>query len=284
MKNTKRKKPNISLCMIVKDELVNLGKNLSPLVDEFPEVIVVDTGSTDGSREYLDSLTEQVRVIDCEWMDDFSAARNQYIRAATQAWIYWMDADEHLDPSQVSILEECTKKGDKSAWAYRYQSGMTTFQIKLFPNLPGIRYVMRCHEQIYPSLVKAGVKRIRFFSQAFKIANPSYSETPQESSTRNIRLLKLDIEEHPEYFMSYVHLSYEYCNLGHYDKGVEALDNMPIKTGGASLSEQDRQALVLAKGARQMITLQKRLHKKMEDGKNLTREELQEMIKLGGVR
>ncbi len=275
--------PDISLCMIVKDELDNLKKNLSPLVGGFPEVIVIDTGSTDGTGPYVDSLADHARVIDFTWADDFSAARNQYLKAATCKWIYWMDADEQLDPSYVAILKKCSKKGKKNAWAYRYQPGMTTFQIKLFPRMPGVKYVMRCHEQIYPSLTKAGVKKIRFFPEPFKIDNPSYTETPQESSMRNIKLLKLDIQEQPEYLMSYVHLAYDYCNLGRYNDGIAILDSMLSKKSVA-LSGQDKEARSLAMAAKQMISLQKKLHTKMDEGKSLTREELEELIRLGRIR
>jgi len=276
-------KPDISLCMIVKDELNNLKKNLSPLVERFPEIIVVDTGSTDGTRQYLDALNSPIRVIDFKWVDDFSAARNQYLKAATRPWIYWMDADEYLNPSYVSILKKCSKKGKKTAWAYKYQPGATTFHVKLFPRLPGVRYVMRCHEQIYPSLVKAGVRKLRFLPAPFEIINPSYSETPEESSRRYVKLLEMDIKEQPDYLMSYVRLAYDYCNLGQYDDGLEVLDRMESRKS-ASVSGENKQALILGKAARKMIELQKRLHKKMEQGQHPTREELQELIRLGGTR
>ena len=276
-------KLDISLCMIVKDELKNLKNNLSPLIKKFPEVIVVDTGSTDGTREYLDALPDHMRVVDFSWRDDFSAARNQYIKAATCKWIYWMDADEYLDPSYVSILKRCSEKGEDKAWAYRYQHGMSTFHIKLFPNLPEVQYIMRCHEQIYPSLVKAGVRELRFFPEPFKIVNPSYTEVSEKSAIRNISLLKLDIEEKPEYLMSYVYLAYEYCNLSQYDEGIVLLDGLLLKKS-RRVTGQDRQVHRAAIIAKQMITLQKKLHKKIEEGKSLTTEEMRELIRLGSMR
>lgn len=274
---------DISLCLIVKDELENLENNLSPLIEKFPEVIVVDTGSTDGTREYLDTLPSHVKVVDFAWRDDFSAARNQYIKAAARKWIYWMDADEYLGPSYVSILKTCSQKGEDKAWAYRYQHGVTTFHIKLFPNLPGIHYIMRCHEQIYPSLMKAGVREVCFFPDSFRIVNPSYAEVPEKSAIRNIRLLKLDIQEKPEYLMSYVYLAYDYCNLGEYDKGIAILDKLSLKKS-RWVTEQDRQVQKAASIARQMITLQKKLHKKIEEGKTPTTAEMRELIRLGGLR
>jgi len=276
-------RPNISLCMIVKDEIENLKKNLSPLVESFSEVIVVDTGSKDGTRQYLNTLAPHVKIIDFEWIDNFSAARNEYLKAANCKWSYWMDADEYLDPSYVSILERCSKKGKKNTWIYQYQPGMTTFQIKLFANTEGIKYTMRCHEQIYPSLKKAGVMKLRQFPEPFKIDNPSYSETPQRSSVRNIKLLEKDISEQPDYLMSYIHLAYEYCNLGQYAKGIETVDTL-LNDNSTIMTLQNRQAFSLAASAKKMIALQQKLHKKAEQGQSLTPKELKELIRLGSQR
>jgi glycosyltransferase involved in cell wall biosynthesis len=271
-------KPDISLCMIVKDELKNVKKNLLPLLDRFPEVIVVDTGSTDGTREYLDSLSKQVTVVDFVWIDDFSAARNQYIKAATRPWIYWMDADEYLDPSYVSVLKECSERGNDTTWSYKYGQWMSESQIKLFPNIPGVEYVMRCHEQIKPSLMKTGVRKFLFLPHTFNIINPSYAEVPEASRLRNIRLLELDIEEEPEYLMSYVYLAYIYCELAKYDKAIEVLDkSLSQKSPRTSADLHARRAIMLAK---QSMTLQKKCHEKVDRGEDLTREELQALARL----
>lgn len=271
--------PNISLCMIVKDELDNLRKNLSPLIGKFPEVIAVDTGSTDGTREYLDTLPNNVKVIHFPWIDDFSAARNQYIKAATCQWIYWMDADEYLDPSYVTILKTCSEQEKYAAWDYRYGDWMSESHTKLFPNAPGVQYIMRCHEQIRPSLIKVGIRRILFLPEAFKIVNPSYTEIPEESRLRNIRLLKLDIEEKPEYLMSYVYLAYIYCERAEYDKAIDVL-NRGLSQKACRVMAEDLRAQRAAILAKQVITLQKELHEKVDRGEDLTPEELKELTRL----
>ena len=272
-------RPNISLCLIVRNELKNLKKNLSPLLKEFPEVIVVDTGSTNGTGEYLYTLPKHVRVINFTWIDDFSAARNQYIKAASCEWIYWTDADEYLDPTYVSILKDCSKKGKDTAWAYKFGPWMSFSHIKLFPNIPGIHYIMRCHEQIRPSLIKAGVTKILFFPDPFKITNPSYHRIPDKSVRRNIKLLKLDIEEKPEYLMSYVYLANSYCHLAEYDNAIEIIEKCLSQKLHQPTSE-DLNAQRCAVHAKQLITLQKRLHEKAERGENLTREELDTLVRL----
>ena len=85
----------ISLCMIVKNEEKILKRCLDSVVDLVDEVVIVDTGSTDRTKEIAAEYTEL--IYDFEWVDDFSAARNFAFSKATKEYIYSADADEVLD-------------------------------------------------------------------------------------------------------------------------------------------------------------------------------------------
>lgn len=85
----------ISLCMIVKDEEKILGRCLDSVADLVDEIIIVDTGSGDGTKSIAARYTGQ--VYDFAWIDDFSAARNFAFSKATKDYIYSADADEVLD-------------------------------------------------------------------------------------------------------------------------------------------------------------------------------------------
>lgn len=85
----------ISLCMIVKNEEAVLIRCLDSIADLMDEIIIVDTGSTDRTKELAAKYTN--KIYDFKWTSDFSAARNFSFSKATMEYIYTADADEILD-------------------------------------------------------------------------------------------------------------------------------------------------------------------------------------------
>ena len=85
----------ISLCMIVKNEEACLGTCLKSLQGIVDEMIVVDTGSTDRTKEIAREYGAS--VYDFEWTGDFSEARNYSFSLAKCDYIYQADADEEID-------------------------------------------------------------------------------------------------------------------------------------------------------------------------------------------
>ena len=82
----------ISLCMIVKNEKDTLGRCLESVKDIVDEIVIVDTGSSDETKEIAGRFTSN--IYDFEWIDDFSAARNYSFSKATKDYIMWLDADD----------------------------------------------------------------------------------------------------------------------------------------------------------------------------------------------
>ena len=85
----------ISLCMIVKNEEKVLARCLDSLKGLMDEIIIVDTGSTDNTKEIARQYTDL--VYDFSWCEDFAAARNFSFSKATMEYIYAPDADEYID-------------------------------------------------------------------------------------------------------------------------------------------------------------------------------------------
>lgn len=98
----------ISLCMIVKNEEKILKRCLDSVADLMDELIIVDTGSTDATKEIAASYPG-AKIYDFTWIGDFAAARNFAFSKATGDYIYSADADEVLDEEnreRFRILKE----------------------------------------------------------------------------------------------------------------------------------------------------------------------------------
>ncbi len=101
----------ISLCMIVKNEEEVLGDCLSSVINICDEIIIVDTGSTDQTKEIAEKFTN--KIYDFKWIDDFSAARNFAFSKASMEYVFWLDADDVLykaDQEKFKKLKESLRK------------------------------------------------------------------------------------------------------------------------------------------------------------------------------
>jgi glycosyltransferase involved in cell wall biosynthesis len=101
----------VSLTMIVKNEEANLPHCLASVEGIFDEIVVVDTGSTDRTREIAREFG--AKVFDFEWIDNFAAARNEALSHATGDYAFWLDADDVIEPEQreklVALLAGLTR-------------------------------------------------------------------------------------------------------------------------------------------------------------------------------
>jgi glycosyltransferase involved in cell wall biosynthesis len=94
----------ISLCMIVRNEEKSLPRCLSSVASLVDETIIVDTGSTDTTKEI--ALSFGAVICDFEWIDNFSAARNFAFSKATQEYIFWLDEDDYLKEEDQILFEK----------------------------------------------------------------------------------------------------------------------------------------------------------------------------------
>ncbi|MBN7772600.1 glycosyltransferase [Clostridium aminobutyricum] len=89
----------ISLCMIVKNEEETLARCLNSVQEIVDEIIIVDTGSVDLTKKIASEFTD--KIFDFQWIDDFSAARNESFSKAAKEYILWLDADDILLPEDI---------------------------------------------------------------------------------------------------------------------------------------------------------------------------------------
>ncbi|HLG24777.1 MAG TPA: tetratricopeptide repeat protein [Candidatus Nanoarchaeia archaeon] len=166
--------PTISLCMIVKDEQDNLSRCVDSVKSIVDEIIIVDTGSRDKTKEIAKKLG--AKVIDYKWQDDFSAARNESLKHATKDWILTLDADELVSKESLQLIKESIKdekadgfliiqknytnntktagfitdslKAEKNSYPGWFGSAI----VRLFRNNRGFEFEGTVHELVEPSI------------------------------------------------------------------------------------------------------------------------------------
>lgn len=141
------------MVMIVRDEEERLGKCLASFWRGVDQLVVCDTGSTDGTVAVAEGFAElqgepeKLVIGHFEWCDDFAAARNHAETLATCDWTWKIDADEWLVPGAARLRQLLAKQPTSVAAA------------NLAPRAPGTppiarrgthRWVGRVHEERQP--------------------------------------------------------------------------------------------------------------------------------------
>ena len=107
--------------MIVRDEEDVLARSIACALAVADEVIVVDTGSADGSAAI--ARAAGAKVYDFEWRDDFSAARNYSFSLASGEYIMWLDADDVIECEDAEQIRRLVAEGGFDVAMLGYRSG-----------------------------------------------------------------------------------------------------------------------------------------------------------------
>lgn len=114
----------ISLAMIVKNEEKNIRRCLNSVSGITDEIIIVDTGSTDRTREICSLYTD--KIYDFKWIDDFSTARNYSYDLTAMDYILWLDGDDFLTPEDAVKLKHLKETMDDTIHTVmmKYNTGL----------------------------------------------------------------------------------------------------------------------------------------------------------------
>ncbi|MGL4569455.1 MAG: glycosyltransferase family 2 protein [Clostridium sp.] len=184
----------ISLCMIVKDEEKTLGRCLGSVSEIVDEIVIVDTGSIDKTKEIAKSFG--AKIYDYVWEDNFGKARNYAFSKATKEYQLWLDGDDYLDNFNLRKLNELKSNLDSNVDSVtmnysliRNEKDETTYALRrnrLVKRQKGFKWVGKVHEylsvygNIYDSDITVNHNKVK------------------ESTNRNLMIFKkmeLDKEE-----------------------------------------------------------------------------------------
>lgn len=205
------KKPVLSIGMIYKNEIRCLErclKSLQPLRDAVPcELVMADTGSSDGSREIAEKYADI--LFDFPWINDFAAARNAVMDRCSGEWYFSIDADEWLDEDIKELTGFLTgserKRHDtcgvmeRNYYSYDTNGRYGVFiACRLLRMATGLRYEGALHEQWNVLKYRQTVLGKTLLHHDGYVEMNTDSAAGKEKLKRNISLLRKKLEEEPE--------------------------------------------------------------------------------------
>ena len=164
-KNVTSACPRLTVAMIVRNEADVLASSLASIKTLADEIVVVDTGSYDGTLELARRLG--ATVVSQPWSDDFAAARNAAWQAVRGDWLLWLDAGERLDETAIDGLRDFVDSAADRNSVYSLvvqlpalDASLSAEQIaqpRLLPNRDDLRFVGRVRETVLPGVLAAGL-------------------------------------------------------------------------------------------------------------------------------
>jgi glycosyltransferase involved in cell wall biosynthesis len=200
-------KRRTSLTMIVRDEEENLPQCLESVRGIFDEIVVVDTGSVDRTKEIAQD--HGARVFEFAWIDDFAAARNEALAHATGDYAFWLDADDVVDPPEREKLQKLLdglRPDEPAGYVVRCAcdsspdgSGGETVvdHVRLFPRRDDVRWSYRVHEQIMPALRRAGIP-VRWTDLVVRHTGYVDIALRARKLDRDMRILREELKDRPD--------------------------------------------------------------------------------------
>ncbi len=213
----------LTLCMIVRNEAHRLGKCLESVKGLIDELVVVDTGSDDGTEEIARHYGATLGHF--PWCDDFAAARNHSLSLATGDWILWLDADDLLPAEYHTQIRHLLTRGRDKCYFFLLDDqgyeNISCLQMRLFPNLPGVCFEMPIHEQVTPSLGRLGVEMVPTQVRVTHTGYPT-PEVVKAKKDRYLRIMERWLEHHPGDYIVRSHVALTYHTTGRLEEALAA--------------------------------------------------------------
>ena len=221
----------ISAFIIAKNEEARIATALKSLVSFCDEIIVVDTGSKDKTKQIALNYTD--KIFKYIWVEDFSAARNFALKKCTGDWIIYLDADDEIEPAVQNLIKETITNASPETLGfhvnYRYAKDKDLLTPRIFRNNIGLKFVMPVHE--YLDIPDDQKRKFTVVPGITILHNKAADENPV-TLQRNLKILQHALPKDPKNHHLNFFLAREKYNLGQYAEAqkilAELANNPPI--------------------------------------------------------
>lgn len=252
MSGDERAPPRISLCLIARDEEQMLPGCLASVAGAVDEIVLVDTGSADRTREI--ARAAGARVYEQPWRGDFSAPRNEAARHATGDFVLQLDADERLAPGAAGILRAAVMGADWAAAVLplhnalrldarpedvlsgRARHGTPMLLPRLLRNADGLAWEGVIHEAVDGWLVRCRGKGAFVDAPIIHLGHVPEVRAARRKKERNLELLRRRCELEPESATPFAYLAGELMEAGALDEARSVAEQ-----GWALMERQPRE-------------------------------------------
>ncbi|WP_162595938.1 glycosyltransferase [Bacillus sp. CGMCC 1.16541] len=220
--------PTISANIIVRNAERTIERCLNSIQKVVDEIVIVDTGSTDQTLELLKKY--HVKLIQTNWNDSFSEARNVAKSHSSSEWILTIDADEYLanqEPPLREMLVSTCEAGWITVKNFLSDDFLHSNQqraLRLFKNNELYSFSGRIHEQILPSILQQHHK-VEVLEIPLEIHHTGYLQSEvltHQKSLRNLSLLKKELSEQ-QYPFHHYNIAVEYVRMNEHEQALEHL-------------------------------------------------------------
>lgn len=230
---------DLSLCMIVKNEETYLPQTLKSVKGIVDEMVVLDTGSTDGTVEIARKFGARVHPF--EWCNDFSVARNEALNYVQGKWVLVLDADEVLTSEIVPEMKQAMKSDRHLVInLIRQEVGAAqspySLVSRLFRNHPDIRFSHPYHAMVDDSVQELLQREPHWqVVHLSQVAIVHYGYQPeaiaaQDKYTRAQTAMEGFLASHPNDAYTCNKLGALYIQIGKLSEGIELLERALTST------------------------------------------------------
>ncbi len=222
----------LSAVMIVRDAKRTLGESLSALTPVADEIVVVDTGSADGTLEIARQY--RCRIFPFAWVDDFSQARNFSLEQARFRWVLCVDSDEVLEsPDDAgAILRAAMAEEAAPAYLVLQENHYDDCSVKpnpvlrFFRNDPRIRFTNPVHECVSGTLFTHW-PHLRLQTLDVRLRHTGYQTANLKGKAeRNLALLERWVAAEPGHLFANFKLGGQLLDLGRSEAALHHLERV----------------------------------------------------------